>query len=182
MPVTFDGPNLKIILPSIADYSIDLDLYSAWKEWVLLSDNAKYPPAFDTTGGDPISAVSRIAPYFFIRNDLGWRVQAPEATGEINLDGNLFPRDSLLPVFLPPVGAFTVTFRQIVSSRATVESGGGGGGGVEDWTATERAQIRKALGIVGSQATPAGGGQLQDILEKVGRIDTKTKILLAESL
>jgi len=179
MPITFDGPNLKIILPSVGDYLIDKDFYSDWKEWVLISDNSKYPPAFETTGGDPISATSKIAPYFFIRNDLGWRVQAPEQSGEINLDGNLFARNSDLPVFLPPSGSYTVTFRQLVSSRATVESAGGV---LTDWTAQEKEQIRKVLGIIGVKSGPDGSGQIQDILSKIGKIDTRTKIQLAEEL
>lgn len=179
MPVTFDGINLRIILPAVGDYAVDKDLYSDWKEWILLSDNAKFPPAFDTTGGDPISATTKIAPYFFLRNDLGWRIKAPEQSGEINIDGNLFGRDSLLPIFVQPTGSFNVLFKLIVSSRATVESGAGV---FTDWTAQEKEQIRKALGIVGTQVNPAGGGQLQDILSKVGKIDSRTKILLAEEL
>lgn len=47
-----------------------------------------------------------------------------------------------------------------------LENGPVGGGGGTDWTATEREQIRGALGIVGTQAAPAGGGQLQDIKTK----------------
>jgi len=179
MPLTFDGPNLKIILPTVGEYAAELDFYSKWKEWVLLSDNSKYPPAFDTTGGDTISATTKVAPYFFLRNDLGWRIQAPEQTGEIIIEGNLFPRDANTKMFLAPTGSYTVTFRQIVSSRATVEAAAGV---VTDWTAEEKEQIRKALGIVGTQTNPAGGGQLQDILAKVGKLDTRTKIMLAESL
>jgi len=36
-------------------------------------------------------------------------------------------------------------------------------GGSADWTTTEKNQIRGALGITGTQATPAGGGHLQDV-------------------
>jgi hypothetical protein len=40
-----------------------------------------------------------------------------------------------------------------------------------DWSPTELAQIRGALGIVGTQAAPAGGGDLQDILTDTAAID-----------
>lgn len=181
MALTFDGTNLKIIIPTVGTYEGDLDFYSAWKEWVLLSDNAKFPLAFETTGGDTISATSEVAPYFFLRNDLGWRIQAPEETGEVVINGNIFPRDSLKQMFLPPIGAFTVIFRQLVSSRATVELIDGSGGS-SDWTATEKEQIRKVLGIIGTKSGPDGNGQIQDILSRTTKIDTRTKVILAETL
>ena len=67
---TFDGANLYITLPSIGSFDTQTEIYSAWKEWIALSDNAKYPPAFDTTGGDSVGSNQEIAPYFFCRNDL----------------------------------------------------------------------------------------------------------------
>jgi len=79
---TFDGDTLLIQLPTTGTYYVESELYSAWKEWVLLNDNAKYPIAFETTGGDDIGGGQQIAPYFFCRNDLGWRIKAPSA----NLD------------------------------------------------------------------------------------------------
>jgi len=129
MPATFDGPNLRIILPS-ATSSIDVlvDLYSDWKEWAKLSDNAKYPPAFDTTGGDPISATEEVAPYFFLRNDLGWRIRGPEEDATITFSGNLFGRDGTLPVLVPTIGAYTQQITFLVSSRALVELVASGSG------------------------------------------------------
>jgi len=53
MKITFDGGN-KLIIVNNGETSLDvgLDLYSAWKEWMLLSDNSKYPIAFSAIGGD----------------------------------------------------------------------------------------------------------------------------------
>lgn len=116
---TFDGPNLIIQLPSIESYDVQKDLYSAWKQWAALSDNLKYLPAFDTTGGDVISAGQTIAPYFFCRNDLGWRIRMPEANGEIVMSGNLFPRNAELSLFEQAPG-FDAFLRLEVSSRAVV--------------------------------------------------------------
>lgn len=120
MAVTFDGPNLRINLSAIEDLDAQVDLYEKWKQWVLTGDNAKYPPAFDTIGGDTIGTSSEVAPYFFLRNDLGWKIKAPEATGTISIDGNLFGRSSVTGLFVPPVGAYTVMFNLVVSSRGTV--------------------------------------------------------------
>ena len=171
MPATFDGPNLRILIPAPGTFSAEVDLYSDWKEWARLSDNAKFPPAFDTTGGDAIGGGSEIAPYFFLRNDLGWRIAAPEATGEVTIDGNLFPRDSARPVFVAPAGSFTVTFRQIVSSRATVEA-------LDEPDAIEagltlRQAMRLTVAALAGKLSGAGGSTVQ-IRNAVA--DTKNRI------
>tara|TARA_B100000768_G_scaffold93566_1_gene87543 strand:+ start:32992 stop:33510 length:519 start_codon:yes stop_codon:yes gene_type:complete len=95
----FDGDNLYITLPSLGSYNAEVDLYSAWKEWIILVDNAKFPIAFSTTGGDDIGSGDSLAPAFFVRNDLGWRIKMPSASGEIKIDGNIFPRDPTLDMF-----------------------------------------------------------------------------------
>tara|TARA_B100000768_G_scaffold98553_1_gene91910 strand:+ start:113 stop:544 length:432 start_codon:yes stop_codon:yes gene_type:complete len=120
---TFDGPSLTIQLPSVEPYDAQRDLYSAWKQWAGLSDNLKYLPAFDTTGGDVISEGQTIAPYFFCRNDLGWRIKMPDDDGEIVLAGNIFARDSNETLFQQSPG-YDAFLRLEVSSRAVViESG-----------------------------------------------------------
>ena len=126
MPVTFDGDNLRIILDTSTTVDVRSELYSDWKDWFKTGGNSKYPVAFDTTGGDPISATQDVAPYFFLRNDLGWRIKAPESNVEISLNGNLFPRSVNLPALIMPDGNFTVLLRQVVSPQALEVNGGGG--------------------------------------------------------
>jgi len=116
---TFDGANLHITLPSIGSFDTQTEIYSAWKEWITLSDNAKYPPAFDTTGGDSVGASQTVAPYFFCRNDLGWRIKMPSADGEIIVSGNLFPRDPATSLFEQTSG-YDAFLRLEVSTRAVV--------------------------------------------------------------
>jgi hypothetical protein len=115
---------------------VQRDLYSAWKQWAALSDNLKYLPAFDTTGGDVISEGQTIAPYFFCRNDLGWRIRMPEDDGEIPVEGNLFARQSTIPLFEQASG-FDAFLRLQVSSRAVVIQTG-----VSGLTAAESALIK----------------------------------------
>lgn len=105
---TFDGDNLVIILDSgITTVDVEADLYSEWKEWFLLSNNSKYPPAFRTSGGDPLTPGIDAGAYFFLRNDLGWRIRPPEENITIYIVGNLAPEDSELDVLIPTTGAFT---------------------------------------------------------------------------
>jgi len=120
MTVTFDGPNLRILIDDLTDLDAGGDIYSDWKEWVKLSDNAKFTQAFDTTGGDPTRPGQTISPYFFLRNDLGWRIRAPEANGEVNIFGNLFARDFAIPVQENSVGAFNSLIRLEISPQALV--------------------------------------------------------------
>lgn len=120
MAVVFDGELLEIRLTAVGTYDAQVDFYSAWKEWVKTIPSSKYPPAFDTTGGDPISATEAVAPYFFIRNDLGWRIRSPEEDGEVTIEGNVFGREPSIGTMLPSLGGFTVFVYLQVSSKATV--------------------------------------------------------------
>ena len=117
----FDGANLHIKIPAVGTFDVQRDLYSAWKRWISLSDNAKYPPAFDTTGGDDVGGGQEVAPYFFCRNDAGsgWRIKMPQDNGEIILTGNLFPRDPTASLFEQTAG-FDAFLRLEVSTRAVV--------------------------------------------------------------
>jgi hypothetical protein len=116
---TFDGTNKIIKLANTGTITVKTEIYSAWKEWVRLSDNAKFQPAFDTTGGDDIGGGQVTAPYFFVRNDLGWRVEAPDADGEVTLEGNLYPRDAATTLFTAATG-YDAFLRLETSSKATV--------------------------------------------------------------
>ncbi|MDX1493536.1 MAG: hypothetical protein R3253_05735 [Longimicrobiales bacterium] len=106
---TFDGENLLIVLDSgITEVDVEVDLYSDWKEWFKQGTNSRYPLAFRTTGGDPLTAALDLGAYFFLRNDLGWRIRPPEEDITIVFTGNLAPEDVSQPVMVPTLGGFTV--------------------------------------------------------------------------
>lgn len=122
----FDFTNL-IIEPKVSGtYEAKNDIYSDWKELLIeLSTDplvSGAPPAFDTVGGDPISLTQEISPYYFLRNDLGWRLKAPEEDGEVIINGNIFPRDSTKTFLLPTIGAFTQLMRLVVSPQSITEN------------------------------------------------------------
>lgn len=141
MAATFDGETLIITLPaSTPSVDVEQDLYSDWKEWVKIDDHAKYPVAFDTIGGDPISATSEVAPYFFLRNDLGWRIRPAEEDAEVSLVGNLYGRESTLPIFVQAVGDYTILITIERSASAIgIATGGGGATAAEVWSYNSRA-------------------------------------------
>lgn len=116
---TFDGPNKLIQIPSTGTFDAQRDLYSAWKAWAVQGSNIIYAPAFDTIGGDDVGSGQRVAPYYFVRNDLGWRIRAPEANGEIVISGNIFPRAPLTTYIIQASG-FDALIRLEVSTRAVL--------------------------------------------------------------
>jgi len=117
--VIFDGTTLGIYLPALGTYDAKIDIYSEWKRWVLDAENQKYPVAFDTTGGDPLDATTSIDAFYFLRNDLGWTIHGPEATGEVVINGNIFPRDFNKTSFVgPQTPGLTQLFKLVVSSKA----------------------------------------------------------------
>ncbi|GAF72199.1 unnamed protein product, partial [marine sediment metagenome] len=102
---TFDGTNLIITLdaPTGGFLTVDvkIKLYSDWKEWVKDSGGHQFPQAFDVTGGDPIPGGQFISGSYFLRNDLGWRIQTTDVDQDVSLIGNLYPRDETIATFIP---------------------------------------------------------------------------------
>lgn len=105
---TFDGINLVITLDSATTNVEVQDVYEAWKDWVRSSPvNRAYPKAFRPLGGDPLTPALNAGSYFFLQNDVGWRLRPPEEDIIVLLTGNLAGEDSLLPLFIPTTGAYT---------------------------------------------------------------------------
>ncbi len=118
--VTFDGPNKLIyIVDEITDIDVKRDIYSAWKEWVLVDGhvNAKYLAAIRGTGGDPLGGGTFLDGYFFLIN--GWKLVPPKdnLTTDINITGNLYD-DAGGNIFASPDPDVRL-IRSTVSSRAT---------------------------------------------------------------
>lgn len=113
MAITFDPIAKRIILDSAF---VDVkDVYSRWKEWVRVDDNAKYEPAFTTLGGDPLGGGLFVASYFFLEN--GWKIRPMEMNHTLILDGTLTSRDGLPPV-VPTLGTFNVNVQYTIPVQA----------------------------------------------------------------
>ena len=122
---TFDGVNKLIILDSGTTSFAVTDLYSRWKEWVILSDNAKFLPAFSSSlGGNALGGGAFLGQYYFIQN--GWTVRPQEASHVLTVTGNIFPIPESAETFTPTVGTFSVQIVQQVSSLTQQVSTGSG--------------------------------------------------------
>lgn len=124
---TFDGvARLISVNFGVTSLDAEVDFYSDWKEFLLVGTNGKYAPAFRTTGGDPLPGGLELGAYFFLRNDLGWRIRPHEADHELTIKGNVYPEDGALPMFVPTLGDFTVSvFLERSSLTQVVVSGSG---------------------------------------------------------
>lgn len=105
--VTFDGEN-KLILIDYGETTIDveIDVYSAWKEWVRTSDYAKYPMALSSIGGEPLGGGQSVGSTFFLEN--GWRIRPWEGNHFLTINGNLYTREIGESPVIPTVGSWNV--------------------------------------------------------------------------
>ena len=112
---TIDNLNrLLIVNFGVTELDVEVDLYSDWKEEYQLTVNSKFPPAFRTAAGDPISGTQDLGAGYFLIN--GWKIRPHEADHQLNITGDLFTDPSTEPIAVPTLGAFTVTINLIVSA------------------------------------------------------------------
>ena len=120
MAITIDAANKRLILDSASVTA--KDIFRAWADWMLLSDNMKYPPAFSATGGDDLGGGLSIPPYYFLLN--GWRVRPMEASHNLTITGNLFVDGGGVPV-VSTLGTYQVNVNYTVPVQAQGIATGG---------------------------------------------------------
>jgi len=127
MAININGETLTITLESgVTEIDVIDDLYEPWKDWMLTSPlNRKYPQAFVSDGGNPLSAIINQGSYIFLQNQLGWRIKHPEEDITAYLTGNLAVNTTTLPAFIPTIGAYTAAIigLQPVTQGVTEEMG-----------------------------------------------------------
>lgn len=107
--VAFDGLNKLIIVnQDITELDFRVDVFSAWKEWVLDPNqtNSKYVSAVTAIGGDNISNARQLGTTYFLEN--GWRMRTWEGDHALTVTGNVFTREGD-PLFVPTVNPWTIT-------------------------------------------------------------------------
>lgn len=113
MAITIDPASKRLILDSVSVTA--QAIYVAWVDWIALSDNAKYLPAFRSAGGDDLGSGLSIPPYYFLLN--GWRVRPMEANQNLTVTGNLFVDGGGVPV-VSTLGVFQVNVNYTVPVQA----------------------------------------------------------------
>lgn len=194
MGYTFDGENKLIILTAgTTSFSVQ-DLYSRWKDWVLLTDNSKYVHAFTSVAGDPIGAGQKIAPYIFLNTTDGWFIRPQETDHELRISGNLYSVDANLSLFVPTLGNYTVTVIIERSASAIAVTVGGidqatvqSALTAQGYTTTRAANIDHLDVDVSSRAEPGEGltntqmTMLLELYKIMGLDPTKPLVVTATS-
>lgn len=110
MAFTFDATN-KLIILSTGTVSIDLaDLWSDWKDWLLLG-HAGAARALDTVGGEPIdaSAGTMVPLFLFLLN--GWKIRPYEGDHTLAVTGGTLVVSGGGDPFVSTLGDYTVRIR-----------------------------------------------------------------------
>ena len=134
MPIAFDPAAKRIVLDSASVTASEL--WSRWSDWVALSDNAKYLPAFRQAGGDDLGGGLSIPAYMFLLNN--WRIRPMESNHTVIITGNLFVDGGGVPV-VATLGNFNVSVQYTVPVQAQAITTGGVS------TAPTTAQIADAI-------------------------------------
>lgn len=126
MSITFNG-NTKIATLSTGTITLSvIDLYSRWVDWLLVSDNSKFPLMFSTVGGNTIDAGAgtSIPTYLFLQN--GWRIKPQEANHTLSVTGGVLLVSSGGDPFLDTNGTFVVRINYSQPVQAVTVSTGTG--------------------------------------------------------
>jgi len=106
--VTFDGPNRLILVNyGVTELNVDTDIYSDWKEWMLMENNFQYPEAISVIGGEPLGGGQFVGSTYFLEN--GWRIRPWEGTHQLSLDGNIYTREAGESPTIPTLGNWSVS-------------------------------------------------------------------------
>ena len=117
--VTFDGLNKRIyVAPSVSTLDVKADLYSSWKEWMQLYDNAKFLPAFRTIGGDSVGGGQFAGDLYFLMN--GWQIVVDHL---VNINGILYHDDPISPYVIEAGGGVIATVSNLAQSISTAIAG-----------------------------------------------------------
>ena len=132
--VSFNGiTKLITVNTGITSIDVGLDLYSEWKKWVLLDDNAKYLPAFSAIGGDLLGDNRYLGSTYFLENE--WKIKPYEGNHTLSVSGNLYTRDGTSP-FIQTIGNYNVLISMQVSNLIDTISTTGGSDLTSDEIAT----------------------------------------------
>jgi hypothetical protein len=95
--VIFDPiDRLIYINEGVTDINIQLDIYSASKEWMKVENNLRWKRPMRVIGGDPIpGTIDVIGRTYFLIN--GWRIKLEDS---VNFSGNLYSENFSSPILV----------------------------------------------------------------------------------
>lgn len=131
--VTFDGPNRRILInEGETDIDVKTDIYSAWKEWVVVlglvehQENPAFLECISGIGGE-LTPTGQVGSTFFLEND--WKIKPWPGTYQLTINGNLFAADGsnpFVPADVTPCVPNNITITNQVSNLVDIVNAGFG--------------------------------------------------------
>ena len=102
---------LIIVNSGITSLDAEVNLYSDLKEDWITNANGElgFEFPFRTAGGDTLPGGLEAGAFFFLRNDLDWRIRPYEGDHELIITGNLYPESIAYSMTVPTLGDYTVS-------------------------------------------------------------------------
>lgn len=123
-PITRVISLTDVPIDGVSSIDTQIDLYSDLKEdWLTDPILSRLIFPFTTIGGQDLGSGLFAGAYFFLRNDLGWRIKPYEGDHEAVIDGNLYATDPALTIWRPTDGPYNVQVRLNTSSLTQQVSG-----------------------------------------------------------
>lgn len=117
--VAFDGPNKRIVInEGVTELDVKQDIYSNWKEWMQVRDNAKYLPAIRTTGGDAVPNNQFTGDTYFLIND--WQIEVNQL---VKVTGILYHDNAQLEPFIVNAGGGVISTVSNLAQSVETSSG-----------------------------------------------------------
>lgn len=130
--VAFDAvAKIIYVNEGVTELDVKIDIYSAWKEWVINSPEFPAPSfqqeAISAIGGEPLNDTLNVGSTFFLEN--GWRIQplASKVPYILTVNGNIYTREAGGNPFLFAEGVSVNLTRsnlvdQLVANAAVTEA------------------------------------------------------------
>jgi hypothetical protein len=166
MAITFDGVNKLAILSSGTTELSVPELWSRWVDWLVTSDNSKYPLMLSQIGGDQIGPGKFLGLTFFLEND--WKIRPYEGDHTLTITGNLFSRDGSSAI-APTIGDYQVVVNLSTSNLVdTIATGGATASEVAD-------EVWNRLAVNNDQI-----GSFGQLINLIHQTSTQTAVEVAE--
>lgn len=171
--VSWDGLNRIIYVnEGVTELDIKIDVYSAWKEWVLASPEyptaSTWKEAISAIGGEPLNDTLNVGSTFFLEN--GWRIQplASKTPYILTVNGNIYTREAGGNPFLFAEGVSVNLTRSNIVDQVVASS---------TLSANDKSDIAAAVWGTSTLAYTTGsnvyGGLVKGIDSDLGVVDTK---------
>jgi hypothetical protein len=109
-----------------SSFDVAIDLYSQMKDlWRTTPSLRGLRFPLSPVGGNPTKPGQTLGKYVFLDNDEGWRLLPYDADHELIVEGNIFPSDFTLPLWIARAGR-TIPIFTDRSSLTLIDTAGGG--------------------------------------------------------